>query len=138
MAKSENPKPFKSSRLTRTVDHDFDLDSLPSLERFRLYETRARFYLIGCDRRKRNYRVLKIDRSEPSDLSISEDPSRTPCRSIEESQLITVPHSTIQSDVAHSKAELRQEVESGGDCLLRNPAPGRCKKDEANVQEAIV
>ncbi|KAK1287335.1 Phosphoinositide phosphatase SAC1 [Acorus calamus] len=165
MAKSENPKPFKSSRLARTVDHDFDLDSLPSLERFRLYETRARFYLIGCDRRKRNYRVLKIDRSEPSDLSISEDPVSytlpevknllqrigegnrstgglafvckaygiTGCikflesyylilvtkrrqigcicghaiYSIEESQLITVPHSTIQSDVAHSKAELR-------------------------------
>lgn len=33
-----------------------------------------RFYLIGSDRNKRFFRVLKIDRSEPSDLNISEDP----------------------------------------------------------------
>ncbi|GKU90594.1 hypothetical protein SLEP1_g4574 [Rubroshorea leprosula] len=33
-----------------------------------------RFYLIGGDRNKRFFRVLKIDLSEPSDLNISEDP----------------------------------------------------------------
>jgi len=33
-----------------------------------------RFYLIGSDRNKRFFRVLKIDRSEPSDLNISQDP----------------------------------------------------------------
>ncbi|RRT56603.1 hypothetical protein B296_00047740, partial [Ensete ventricosum] len=43
-------------------DQDFDPNSC-SLEKFRLYETRARFF-----------RVLKIDRSEPSELNISEDP----------------------------------------------------------------
>ena len=33
-----------------------------------------RFYLIGSDKNKRFFRVLKIDRSEPSELNISEDP----------------------------------------------------------------
>lgn len=33
-----------------------------------------RFYLIGSDRNKKFFRVLKIDRMEPSDLNISEDP----------------------------------------------------------------
>ncbi|CAL9085851.1 unnamed protein product [Musa textilis] len=145
-------------------DQDFDPNSC-SLEKFRLYETRARFYLIGSDRDKRFFRVLKIDRSEPSELNISEDPvvySPQEVKSllqrigegnratgglifvgkvygiagcikflesyylilvtkrrqigcicghaiycIDESQLITVPHSSIQSDVAHSKTELR-------------------------------
>ncbi|THU72889.1 hypothetical protein C4D60_Mb04t16980 [Musa balbisiana] len=54
-------------------DQDFDPNSC-SLEKFRLFETRARFYLIGSDRDKRFFRVLKIDRSEPSELNISEDP----------------------------------------------------------------
>lgn len=35
---------------------------------------KQRFYLVGSDRNKRYFRVLKIDRSEPSDLNISEDP----------------------------------------------------------------
>ncbi|XP_042426608.1 phosphatidylinositol-3-phosphatase SAC1-like isoform X2 [Zingiber officinale] len=149
-------------------DQDFDQDLDPdscSLEKFRLYETRARFYLIGSDRDKRFFRVLKIDRCEPSELNISEDPvvySPQEVKSllqrisegnratgglsffgkvygiagcikflesyylilvtkrrqigsicghaiycIDESQMITVPHSSIQSDVAHSKTELR-------------------------------
>ncbi|GLT65987.1 hypothetical protein SLA2020_383830 [Shorea laevis] len=124
-----------------------------------------RFYLIGSDRNKRFFRVLKIDRSEPSDLNISEDPMvyspqeiknllqmiaegnhatgglnfvgkaygiaccikflesyhlilvterhQIGCicghsiYGIDESQLITIPHVSIQSDVAHSKTELR-------------------------------
>ncbi|KAJ4842052.1 Phosphoinositide phosphatase sac1 [Turnera subulata] len=144
---------------------DPDPDQPYSLEKFRLYETRQRFYLIGSDRNKRFYRVLKIDRSEPSDLNISEDPvvySPQEIKSllqriaegnratggltfvakvygiagcikflesyylilvtkrrqigcicghaiyaIEESQLITVPHVSVQTDVAHSKTELR-------------------------------
>ncbi|PIA51250.1 hypothetical protein AQUCO_01100235v1 [Aquilegia coerulea] len=139
--------------------------SSSSLEKFKLYETRARFYLIGSDRNKFYFRVLKIDRSEPSELNISEDPvvySKQEVKnllqrisegnratggltfvfkvygiagcikflesyylilvtkrrqigcicghaiySIEESQLITVPHVSIQTDVAHSKTELR-------------------------------
>lgn len=136
-----------------------------SLEKFRLYETKARFYLIGSDREKRHFRVLKIDRMEPSDLNISEDPvvyspqevksllqriaegNRATggltfvakvygiagcikflepyylilvtkrCQigcicghaiySIDESQLITIPHASVMTDVAHSKTELR-------------------------------
>jgi hypothetical protein len=35
---------------------------------------KQRFYLIGSDRNKKLFRVLKIDRSEPSELNISEDP----------------------------------------------------------------
>ncbi|XP_074560665.1 phosphatidylinositol-3-phosphatase SAC1 isoform X3 [Curcuma longa] len=145
-------------------DQDLDPDSC-SLEKFRLYETRARFYLIGSDRDKRFFRVLKIDRCEPSELNISEDPvvySPQEVKSllqrisegnratgglsffgkvygiagcikflesyylilvtrrrqigsicghaiycIDESQMISVPHSSIQSDAAHSKTELR-------------------------------
>jgi hypothetical protein len=33
-----------------------------------------RFYVIGSSREKRSFRVLKIDRSEPSELHLSEDP----------------------------------------------------------------
>ncbi|XP_057457067.1 phosphatidylinositol-3-phosphatase SAC1 isoform X1 [Lotus japonicus] len=136
-----------------------------ALEKFKLYETRARFYLIGSDRNKRFFRVLKIDRSEPSDLNLSQDPVLyspqeiksllqriaegnkatgglsfvakvfgiagcikflesyylilvtkrkqigSVCGhaiySIKESQFITIPHVSIQSDLAHSKTELR-------------------------------
>ncbi|CAI8600522.1 unnamed protein product [Vicia faba] len=143
---------------------ELDPDSY-ALEKFKLYETRARFYLIGSDRNKRFFRVLKIDRSEQSDLSISQDPVLYSPQeiksllqriaegnratggltfvakvygiagcikflesyylilvtkrkqigsicghaiySIKESQLITIPHVSIQSDLAHSKTELR-------------------------------
>lgn len=47
----------------------FRIDLFLSLVSFK-----QRFYLIGSDRNKKFFRVLKIDRSEPSDLNISEDP----------------------------------------------------------------
>ncbi|KAH7685250.1 SAC domain-containing protein [Dioscorea alata] len=162
MAKSErHPKPVPNPN---PADHDLDPSSC-TLEKFRLFETRARFYLIGSDREKRRFRVLKIDRSEPSELGVSEDPvvyseqevknllqriaegnratgglsfvtkvygiagcikflesyylilvtKRRQIGSIcghaiyaiDESQMITVPHSSVQSDVAFSKTELR-------------------------------
>ncbi|XP_065881118.1 phosphatidylinositol-3-phosphatase SAC1 isoform X2 [Euphorbia lathyris] len=170
MAKFENSKPKlnsfpnSSAKIHPSNDTEIDPNSY-SLEKFRLYETRQRFYLIGSDRNKRFYRVLKIDRSEPSDLNISEDPvvyspQEIKCLlqrisegnratggltfvakvygiagcikflesyylilvtkrrqvgcicghaiySIEESQLITVPHALVQTDAAHSKTELR-------------------------------
>ncbi|KAJ0048209.1 hypothetical protein Pint_14974 [Pistacia integerrima] len=165
MAKSHLPAYASSSaKIHPSNDPEIDPNSC-SLEKFKLYETRARFYLIGSDRNKRFFRVLKIDRSEPSDLNISEDPvvyspqeiknllqridegnratgglnpvakvfgiagcikflesyylilvtkrRQIGCicghaiYSIDESQLITIPHVSIQSDVAHSKAELR-------------------------------
>ncbi|KAL1224472.1 Phosphatidylinositol-3-phosphatase SAC1 [Cardamine amara subsp. amara] len=163
MAKSEN---FTTSfaKIQPSNDTETDHDSY-ALEKFKLYETRARFYLVGSDRNKRFFRVLKIDRSEPSELNISEDPvvySPQEIKSllqriaegnratgglafvakvygiagcakfmesyylvlvtkrrqigcicghaiyaIDESQIISVPHATIQSDVANSKTELR-------------------------------
>ncbi|XP_054801536.1 phosphatidylinositol-3-phosphatase SAC1-like [Prosopis cineraria] len=134
-------------------------------EKFRLYETMARFYLIGSDRNKKFFRVLKFDRSEPSDLHIIEDPvmysgdeikellqrirdgniatggltfvteaygisgcvkflesyylilitkrKQVGCMcghaiySVQQSQTITIPHVSVQSDTARSKTELR-------------------------------
>ncbi|KAI3889765.1 hypothetical protein MKW92_041999 [Papaver armeniacum] len=170
MSKSEKSKP-KASSLFPISDQPIEQDMDPhsySLEKFMLYETRARFYLIGSDRSKKFFRVLKIDRSEPSDLSISEDPvvytqqevknllqrimegnrstggltfvakvfgiagcikflesyylilvtkrRQIGCicghaiYAIDETQIITVPHVSIQSDVAHSKTEQGQAV----------------------------
>ncbi|KAG5523611.1 hypothetical protein RHGRI_035420 [Rhododendron griersonianum] len=43
------------------------------LHKFRLYETRSNFYVIGRDKNRTIWRVLKIDRLEPSDLNILED-----------------------------------------------------------------
>ncbi|KAB1204733.1 Phosphoinositide phosphatase SAC1 [Morella rubra] len=172
MAKSESSNPSPSvppfvpsaAKVHPSNDPEVDPNSY-SLEKFRLYETRQRFYLIGSDRNKKFFRVLKIDRSEPSDLNISEDPvvyspkeiknllqridegnratgGLTPVAkvfgivgcikflesyylilvtkrrqigcicghaiySIDESQLITIPHVSVQTDVAHSKTELR-------------------------------
>lgn len=34
-----------------------------------------KFYLVGRDKKKQHWQVLKIDRSEPSDLSMLEDPT---------------------------------------------------------------
>ena len=45
-----------------------------SLQQFMLYETCQRFYLVGSDKNKRNFRVLKIDQSKTLELNISEDP----------------------------------------------------------------
>lgn len=153
-----------SAKVHPANDPELDPDSY-ALEKFRLYETRARFYLLGSDRNKKFFRVLKIDRSEPSDLNISQDPVLYSPQeiksllqriaegnratggltfvakvfgiagcikflesyylilvtkrkqigsicghaiySIKESQLITIPHVSIQSDLAHSKTELR-------------------------------
>ncbi|KAL6525246.1 Phosphoinositide phosphatase sac1 [Orobanche minor] len=155
-----------SSKIHPADDQESSPDpNLHSLEKFRLYETRARFYLIGSDKNKKFCRVLKIDRMEPSDLNISEDPVVYPPQeiksllqriaegnratggltfvakvygivgcikfsesyylilvtkrrqigsicghaiySIDESQIITIPHVSVQTDVAHSKTELR-------------------------------
>lgn len=154
-----------SAKVHPSNEAEVDPNNSYSLEKFKLYETRQRFYLIGSDRNKRLFRVLKIDRSEASDLNISEDPvvyspkeiknllqridegnratgGLTPVAkvygiagcikflesyylilvtkrrqigcicghaiySIDESQLITIPHVSIQTDLAHSKTELR-------------------------------
>ncbi|XP_024979533.1 phosphoinositide phosphatase SAC2-like isoform X3 [Cynara cardunculus var. scolymus] len=43
------------------------------LQKFRLYETRSNFYMIGRSKNRSVWRVLKIDRSEPAELNITED-----------------------------------------------------------------
>ncbi|KAI4329045.1 hypothetical protein L6164_021351 [Bauhinia variegata] len=43
------------------------------MQKFRLYETRSKFYMIGRDKNRSFWRVLKIDRSEASELNITED-----------------------------------------------------------------
>eukprot|EP00250_Pteridium_aquilinum_P014607 c22091_g4_i1 orf=929-2155(+) len=46
-----------------------------SLQKFTLYETQMKLYLIGRDKSRSRWRVLKIDRSEPAELNIHEDPA---------------------------------------------------------------
>ncbi|KAF5176272.1 Phosphoinositide phosphatase sac2 [Thalictrum thalictroides] len=43
------------------------------LQKFRLYETRSKFYMIGRDKSRSLWKVLKIDRLEPTELNIHED-----------------------------------------------------------------
>nr|GME16647.1 phosphoinositide phosphatase SAC3-like isoform X1 [Ipomoea batatas] len=43
------------------------------MQKFRLYETRSKFYMIGRDKSRTYWRVLKIDRTDPSELNIRED-----------------------------------------------------------------
>ncbi|ESW07378.1 hypothetical protein PHAVU_010G125000 [Phaseolus vulgaris] len=43
------------------------------MQKFRLYETRSKFYMIGRDKNRTVWRILKIDRLEPSELNIVED-----------------------------------------------------------------
>ncbi|XP_062087911.1 phosphoinositide phosphatase SAC2-like [Humulus lupulus] len=43
------------------------------LKKFKLYETPSNFYMIGRDKSRTRWRVLKIDRLEPSELKIFED-----------------------------------------------------------------
>lgn len=135
------------------------------LQKFKLYETRSKFYIIGRDKSSTRWRVLKIDRLECSELIIDEDPVTyspgeccdllqridegnratgglmlvTKCYGIvgfikflepyymilvtkrrqigticghivygiSESQIITVPHSTVLTNLANSKDEQR-------------------------------
>ncbi|XP_022104463.1 polyphosphoinositide phosphatase-like isoform X2 [Acanthaster planci] len=44
-----------------------------NLQKIVLYETKARFYVIGSNNTEDIFRVLKIDRTEPCDLHISDD-----------------------------------------------------------------
>ncbi|KAE8687584.1 Phosphoinositide phosphatase SAC3 [Hibiscus syriacus] len=43
------------------------------MQKFRLYETRSNFYMIGRNKSKTYWRVLKIDRLDPFELNIRED-----------------------------------------------------------------
>uniref|UniRef100_A0A5B6ZY46 Putative phosphoinositide phosphatase SAC3 n=1 Tax=Davidia involucrata TaxID=16924 RepID=A0A5B6ZY46_DAVIN len=67
---SENELPHS---LTTTEDEPPSPPSHGYMQKFRLYETQSKFYMIGRDKSRTYWRVLKIDRSEPSELNIRED-----------------------------------------------------------------
>uniref|UniRef100_A0A3Q0RDM9 FIG4 phosphoinositide 5-phosphatase n=1 Tax=Amphilophus citrinellus TaxID=61819 RepID=A0A3Q0RDM9_AMPCI len=46
---------------------------ISGIQRMVLYETRARYFLVGSNDAQTKYRVLKIDRTEPRDLVIIDD-----------------------------------------------------------------
>ncbi|KAJ7401860.1 hypothetical protein BTVI_92220 [Pitangus sulphuratus] len=46
---------------------------ISSVQKLVLYETRARYFLVGSNPAETKYRVLKIDRTEPKDLVIIDD-----------------------------------------------------------------
>ncbi|MGH0164643.1 UNVERIFIED_CONTAM: hypothetical protein FKN15_057829 [Acipenser sinensis] len=46
---------------------------LNCVQKLVLYETRARYFLVGSNQAETKYRVLKIDRTEPKDLVIIDD-----------------------------------------------------------------
>ncbi|KAF8114272.1 hypothetical protein N665_0039s0036 [Sinapis alba] len=52
------------------------LVDLPVLHKFKLYSTHTNFYLIGRDEKKTFWRILKIDRTDPNELNLFEDPTR--------------------------------------------------------------
>uniref|UniRef100_A0A8C7XAQ7 FIG4 phosphoinositide 5-phosphatase n=1 Tax=Oryzias sinensis TaxID=183150 RepID=A0A8C7XAQ7_9TELE len=43
------------------------------IQKMVLYETRARYFLVGSNQAETKHRVLKIDRTEPKDLVIIDD-----------------------------------------------------------------
>uniref|UniRef100_A0A672H8R3 FIG4 phosphoinositide 5-phosphatase n=1 Tax=Salarias fasciatus TaxID=181472 RepID=A0A672H8R3_SALFA len=46
---------------------------ISGIQRMVLYETRARYFLVGSNQAQTKHRVLKIDRTEPKDLVIIDD-----------------------------------------------------------------
>ncbi|KAL9262277.1 Phosphoinositide phosphatase SAC4-like protein [Drosera capensis] len=55
------------------------------MQKFQLYETLSKFYLVGRDKSRTYWRVLTIDRSDPFELNLHEDPStytQTECSSL--------------------------------------------------------
>ncbi|OCT80385.1 polyphosphoinositide phosphatase isoform X1 [Xenopus laevis] len=46
---------------------------ISGIQKLILYETRARYFLVGSNHAETRYRVLKIDRTEPKDLVVIDD-----------------------------------------------------------------
>ena len=47
--------------------------AIKTLQRIALYETKSRFYVVGSNNTQNRFRVLKIDRTDPRGLNISDD-----------------------------------------------------------------
>lgn len=59
---------------SKQVENNEHKDSRPLyLQKFRLYETISNFYMVGRDKTRTFWKVLKIDRLEPSELITYED-----------------------------------------------------------------
>ncbi|KAK6187826.1 hypothetical protein SNE40_005765 [Patella caerulea] len=50
-----------------------EIPVISSLQKLILYESKARFYIVGSNVTETRFRVLKIDRTEPRDLVIQDD-----------------------------------------------------------------
>ncbi|XP_046846886.1 polyphosphoinositide phosphatase-like [Xenia sp. Carnegie-2017] len=50
-----------------------ELLSICGIQKIVLYETKARFYLVGCNVSESKFRVLKMDRTTPYDLHVIDD-----------------------------------------------------------------
>ncbi|KAM6583675.1 hypothetical protein CsatB_010677 [Cannabis sativa] len=66
MASSNDEPSIHSEERLPPPDHAY-------MQKFRLYETRSNFYMIGRDKSRTYWKVLKIDRQDPSELNIRED-----------------------------------------------------------------
>lgn len=64
--------PLRRGVLTMSSDNEAKSNS-PCLQNFKLYETRSNFYMVGWEKSRSIWRILKIDRREPSELNILED-----------------------------------------------------------------
>lgn len=70
------PKSFDRTTSTkpRTSDDELAEWSMRRMHRFTLYETSARYYIVGSDILDSQFRVMKIDRtSDEGELSVTED-----------------------------------------------------------------
>ncbi|XP_012464006.1 phosphoinositide phosphatase SAC3 [Gossypium raimondii] len=54
-------------------ESSFQFQTSTYMQKFRLYETLSNFYMIGRNKSRTYWRVLKIDRLDPSELNIRED-----------------------------------------------------------------
>ncbi|KAH6817270.1 Phosphoinositide phosphatase family protein [Perilla frutescens var. frutescens] len=68
------------SEIVQQQQHEVQPDSPPLMpppegfmQKFRLYETRSKFYMVGRDKTRTFWKILIIDRLEPSELNIHED-----------------------------------------------------------------
>ncbi|XP_056844839.1 phosphoinositide phosphatase SAC2 isoform X2 [Raphanus sativus] len=57
----------------RSMDQQVDTSSSSFLQKFRLYETRSNFYMIGRDKNRTFWKVLKLDRTEQTELNFHQD-----------------------------------------------------------------
>ncbi|KAL2586995.1 hypothetical protein AAZV13_13G086700 [Glycine max] len=72
MASSEN-EPCHSPSASDQSPSPPSPPSNVCMQKFRLYETRSNFYMIGRDKSRTYWKVLKIDRLDPSELNLRED-----------------------------------------------------------------